>query len=87
MPKHMQHVCSGLLELLEWECDTSRLSSAAFEPHSALPLAMPGVFCEYSGLLPPALKGIRVLASSSVGAVPVRGFRESNTVPWLETVM
>jgi hypothetical protein len=29
---------------------------------------MPGVFCEYSGLLPPALKGIKVLASSSVGA-------------------
>ncbi len=39
---------------------------AAFEPHSALPLAMPGVFCEYSGLLPPALKGIKTLASSSV---------------------
>lgn len=42
----------------------------AFEPHSALPLAMPGVFCEYSGLLPPALSGIKTLASSSIFFVP-----------------
>ena len=42
------------------------LHSAAFEPHSALPLAMPGVFCQYSDLLPPGLKDIKVLASSSV---------------------
>lgn len=42
----------------------------AFEPHSALPLAMAGVFTEYSGLLPPALANIKVLASSALFFVP-----------------
>jgi hypothetical protein len=84
----MQRVCSGLLSSLNGRVTTgSRLSSAAFEPHSALPLAMPGVFCEYSGLLPPALKGIRVLASSSVGAVPVRGSVESRMAHALQHIM
>ena len=27
---------------------------------------MPGVFSEYSGLMPPALKGVRTVASSAV---------------------
>mmetsp|Transcript_1876 Transcript_1876/g.5480 ORF Transcript_1876/g.5480 Transcript_1876/m.5480 type:complete len:388 (+) Transcript_1876:286-1449(+) len=42
----------------------------AFEPHSALPVAMPGILCEYSGLLPPGLSGIKTLASSSIFFVP-----------------
>ena len=41
-------------------------SYAGFEPHSALPFAMPGVFSEYSGLMPPALKDVRTVASSAV---------------------
>ena len=84
----MQRVCSDLLRSF-YICLTagSRLEFAAFEPHSALPLAMPGVFCEYSGLLPPALKGIRVLASSSVGAVPVTGFNHSDMAHALQHIM
>ena len=39
---------------------------AGFEPHSALPLAMAGVFSDYSEMLPPALLGIKTLASSAV---------------------
>lgn len=42
----------------------------AFEPHSALPLAMAGVFTKYSGLLPPSLVDIKVLASSALFLVP-----------------
>lgn len=85
----MQRACSDLLRFLIVCLTTgSRLSSAAFEPHSALPLAMPGVFCEYSGLLPPALKGIRVLASSSVGAVPVsEGLMSQNMAHALQHTM
>ena len=39
---------------------------AGYEPHSALPTAMPMVFCEHSPIVPPALKTARVLATSAV---------------------
>ena len=39
---------------------------AGYEPHSALPTAMPMVFCEHSPMVPPALKTMRVLATSAV---------------------
>ena len=44
--------------------------SAGYEPHSALPTAMPMVFCEHSPLIPPALRSVRVLATSAVKITP-----------------
>lgn len=60
---------------------------AAFEPHSALPLAMPGVFCEYSGLLPPALSGIKTLASSSVRDAAIHLLHASSTCSFPAVVL
>lgn len=42
------------------------IECAGYEPHSALPTAMPMVFCEHSPLMPPALASARVLATSAV---------------------
>ena len=43
---------------------------AGYEPHSALPTAMPMVFCEHSPIIPPALRSVRVLATSAVRHLP-----------------
>ncbi len=37
-----------------------------YEPHSALPTALPMVFCEHSPIVPPALKSVKTLATSAV---------------------
>jgi len=39
---------------------------AGYEPHSALPTALPMVFCEHSPIVPPALKSVKTLATSAV---------------------
>ena len=44
-----------------------------YEPHSALPIAMPMVFCEHSPVLPQALRSVKVLATSAVRPVPYLG--------------
>ena len=43
---------------------------AGYEPHSALPTALPLVFCEHSELAPPALRSVKTLATSAVRIVP-----------------
>ncbi len=44
---------------------------AGYEPHSHLPIALPMVLCEFSPLVPPALKSVRALATSVIFWVPV----------------
>ena len=45
---------------------------AGYEPHSALPTALPLVFCEHSELAPPALRSVKTLATSAVRTTPFR---------------
>lgn len=53
------------------------VACSGYEPHSALPVALPLVFCEESPLVPPALRSVKVLATSAVCAasldLPSRG--------------
>ncbi|KAK9903458.1 hypothetical protein WJX75_006146 [Coccomyxa subellipsoidea] len=42
-----------------------------YEPHSALPTALPMVFCEHSPIVPPALKSVKTLATSACFYCPV----------------
>jgi hypothetical protein len=44
----------------------SEVHCAGYEPHSALPTALPMVFCEHSPIVPPALKSVKTLATSAV---------------------
>lgn len=48
------------------EAVLSEVHCAGYEPHSALPTALPMVFCEHSPIVPPALKSVKTLATSAV---------------------